>query len=83
MKKESIDIYICEYCGLKHLDESWMKLHEECCPKNPKNEPCGQCVNCIINPFTEEAKCAANMDMESIGGNVLCFKYIKGTPTIE
>ena len=75
MFKETIDLYICQYCGQKHQDENWMKLHEEICALNPKNQPCAMCENQILG-----VGCSKNMDMESIGGNVLCFFYKKGYP---
>ena len=75
MRKETIDIYICDFCGFKHPDEYFVKHHEEVCPKNPKNQPCSECENHILG-----IGCARGMDMDSIGGNVLCFYYKKGQP---
>ena len=75
MKKDTIEIYICDYCGLKHEDESWMKIHEEVCLKNPINKPCSECENHMIG-----AGCLAGINMDAVGGNVLCFRYKKGTP---
>lgn len=75
MKKETIDIFICDFCGHQTQDEAYMKLHEEICPLNPKNQPCSMCENQILG-----LGCSKGMDMENIGGNVLCFYYRKGYP---
>ena len=75
MKKETITLYECEFCGTKHEDEQWMKMHEELCPLNPKNQPCATCSKQILG-----MGCAHNMDMEKIGGKVKCFFYKEGIP---
>ena len=51
------------------------RLHEECCPKNPKNLPCSQCSNLIL-----VIGCSKSVNMDDIGGNVLCFFYKNGQP---
>ena len=76
MKKETIDIYICDFCGIRHESEDWMKLHEQVCTKNPINMPCSQCENQVIG-----FGCSKGMNCDAIGGNVLCFFYKKGNPT--
>ena len=75
MKKENIDIYICEFCGIKNESEDWMKLHEQVCIKNPINMPCSRCSNMIIN-----FGCSFGIDCDKIGGKVLCMKYSEGEP---
>ena len=75
MIKETIEVYVCQYCGAKHIDESFMGMHEEVCPKNPKNQPCSECENQILG-----VGCSKNVDMESICGNAICFCYKKGQP---
>ena len=51
-----------------------MRQHEEICPMNPKNQLCSMCENQILG-----LGCSKGMNMEDIGGNVLCFYYKKGT----
>ena len=75
MKKELREVYICEYCGCIMLSEEGMLTHELICLKNPINQPCSECENQIIG-----LGCSAGIDMESIGGKVACFKYMKGKP---
>lgn len=75
MKKEIIEIYVCDFCGIKHESEDWMKTHEEVCLKNPKNQPCSECENQLIG-----VGCMCGMNMDVIGGNVYCFRYKKGEP---
>lgn len=75
MTKETVEVFICDYCGQKHHNEKWMKMHEEICALNPKNQPCAMCKNQILG-----IGCSKGMDMESIGGNVLCFFYKEGYP---
>ena len=76
MEKETIEVYVCSHCKeTKHLNEQWMRQHEEICPMNPKNQPCSMCENQILG-----LGCSKGMNMEDIGGNVLCFHYRKGIP---
>ena len=75
MKKEIITIYKCEFCDTKHENEEWMRLHEELCPLNPKNQPCATCSMQILG-----MGCAHKIDMEKIGGKVKCFFYKEGIP---
>lgn len=75
MKKQVITIYECEFCGTKHEDEQWMKMHEEICPLNPKNQPCSTCAKQILG-----LGCAHGMDMDRISDNVKCFFYKQGIP---
>lgn len=75
MKKETITLYECEFCGTKHEDEEWMRLHEDVCPLNPKNQPCATCCMQILG-----VGCSHNMDMENIKDNVKCFFYKEGIP---
>ena len=85
MKPETLvtTVYVCEYCGLKLSNRSAMEYHESICPHNPANQPCSKCNNCLVNPFTGTARCGKNMDMDSVGGNVLCFCYRKGEPQMD
>lgn len=83
MKVTEVKTYTCEYCGLTLVNEEMMAFHEEICPENPQNQPCSKCSRCEINGFTGDAKCSKNMDMEGIGGKVLCFFYQKGQPEIH
>ena len=76
MKKEVITIYQCDFCDTKSENEDWMRLHEEICPLNPKNQPCATCKNQIL-----VYGCAKNMNMEIIGGNIKCFFYKEGLPS--
>ena len=76
MTRDTNDIFICDYCGFKHTDELFMKIHEDCCSENPNNHPCIKCENCEIG-LMGEATCKFDMDMDSIGGKVLCIKYKK------
>ena len=75
MEKITKVLFKCQYCGLEHEDENFMGTHEECCAKNPKNQPCITCANLILN-----MGCSKNVDMESVGGNSLCFCYKEGIP---
>lgn len=75
MHKETIEIYICQYCGFKHPDKGFMEKHEEVCLKNPTNQPCSECEHHILG-----IGCSKGMNMDSVGGNVLCFFYKKGQP---
>lgn len=75
MKEITKTVYQCEYCGHEDTREDFMKLHEECCPLNPKNQPCSQCINMILG-----FGCSKGMNVESVGGNVLCFFYSEGVP---
>ena len=75
MKKFEKVVYKCDYCGQEHENEEWMKMHEECCVLNPKNQPCAMCSNMILG-----MGCSKRMPMESIGGNILCFYYKNGIP---
>lgn len=75
MKKETVDIYICDFCGRMSEDKEFLRLHEECCPKNPKNQPCSECENLMLG-----IGCIKGMNMEDVGGNVICFHYKKGVP---
>lgn len=76
MEKEIIEVYVCSHCKeTKHPNEQWMRQHEEVCPMNPKNQPCSMCENQILG-----LGCSKGMNMENIGGNVLCFYYKKGYP---
>lgn len=75
MKRIEKIIYKCDYCGHEHGDEEWMKIHEECCALNPKNQPCSMCSNMILG-----MGCSKRVPMENIGGNVLCFYYKEGIP---
>lgn len=76
MRIEITNLYICEYCGTKHEDENWMKMHEDVCPLNPKNQPCSTCERLILG-----LGCSKKMDMEQIDGKkVKCFFYKKGIP---
>ena len=75
MNKETIELYICDYCKQKHTDVNWMEMHEEICPMNPKNQPCSKCENQILS-----IGCGKGMKMESVGGNVECFFYKEGYP---
>ena len=75
MKKEILTLYKCDFCGTKHEDEEWMKMHEELCPLNPKNQPCATCCMQILG-----LGCAHKIDMEKIGGKVKCFFYKEGIP---
>ena len=75
MKEKQITVYECEFCGSVHENEDWMKMHEELCPLNPKNQPCATCSMQILG-----IGCAHKMDMEKITGNVKCFFYKQGVP---
>ena len=76
MRKETKELYICDYCSASHEDEKWMQCHEEVCPLNPKNQPCSTCQNLILG-----LGCAKGMDMEVIDGKkVKCFFYKQGLP---
>ena len=75
MKSKNIKIFICDFCGFMSESEQVTKLHEECCPKNPKNLPCSQCSNLILG-----IGCSRGKNIDDVGGNVLCFFYTKGTP---
>ena len=76
MEKETIEVYVCSHCKeIKHPNEQWMRQHEEICPMNPKNQPCSMCENQILG-----LGCSKGVNMEDIGGNVLCFHYRKGYP---
>ena len=75
MEKIVKTFYKCQYCGYEHEDENFMLLHEECCALNPKNQPCAKCSNMILG-----IGCSKGMDMEEIGGNVLCFFHREGIP---
>lgn len=78
MKKEKITQYICDYCGTKHEDETWMLMHEELCPLNPKNQPCATCTNMVLG-----FGCSKNMNMELVDGvKVKCFFYNEGIPQL-
>ena len=75
MKKETIEIYKCQYCDTIHKNKDWMELHEKICPLNPENQPCSTCSNQVLG-----MGCSKGMNMETVGGNVLCFYYKKGYP---
>ena len=76
MKKENIDLFICDFCGQHSRDEFYMQLHEDICPLNPKNQPCSMCENLILG-----LGCSKGIAMESVDGKkVLCFFYKKGYP---
>lgn len=75
MKEITKTFFVCEFCGLEHEDKNFMTTHETCCIENPINQPCSKCANHIVG-----FGCRANMDMDAVGGKVLCFKYIKGEP---
>lgn len=75
MKEVIKRFVVCDYCGLELQDDNEMKIHEEVCPHNPKNQPCCNCSNQIIG-----IGCSKGCDMEAIGGNVLCFCYKEGKP---
>ena len=76
MVRKEVTLYICEYCGTKHEDEQWMKMHEEICPLNPKNQPCATCTNMILG-----IGCSKGIDVEAIDGKkVKCFFYKEGLP---
>lgn len=76
MEKETLEVFVCSYCKeTKHPNAEWIKKHEEICPMNPKNQPCSMCENQILG-----IGCELGMDMEAVGGNVLCFFYRKGYP---
>ena len=75
MEKITKIVYKCHYCGHESEDENFMLLHEDVCALNPKNQPCSMCSNMVLG-----MGCAKGMDIESIGGNVLCFLYKKGIP---
>lgn len=77
MKEINKTFFVCEFCGLEHEDKNFMTTHETCCIENPINQPCSKCANQIIG-----FGCKANMDMNAVGGKVLCFKYIKGEPRL-
>ena len=38
MTEKDVKIYICDFCGRMSEDKEFLKLHEECCPKNPKKK---------------------------------------------
>jgi hypothetical protein len=75
MKKETIEVYICDFCGIKHENEDWMKLHEQVCSKNPINMPCSKCEHQVIG-----FGCSKSINCDVISGNVKCFYYKKGEP---
>ena len=75
MTEKDVKIYICDFCGRMSEDKEFLRLHEECCPKNPKNQPCSTCSNQLLG-----MGCMRGMNMEDVGGNVLCFHYRRGTP---
>ena len=68
-------VYKCEYCGYEDEREDFMQIHEECCALNPKNQPCSTCTNMILG-----IGCSKKVDMEKVGGNVMCFFYKEGLP---
>ena len=76
MKKEIKEFYICDYCGAFHEDKNQMELHENICPKNPKNQPCSTCQNLILG-----MGCAKNINMDVVDNKkVKCFFYKEGLP---
>ena len=75
MKKFLQTRYKCDFCGEEHEDKAFMEFHEIICPLNPQNQPCSTCENQILH-----VGCIHGMDMETVGGNVLCFYYKKGYP---
>lgn len=75
MKKETITLYTCEFCGAQSTDEEEMVTHELICPLNPINQPCSTCKNQLIG-----YGCIKKMPMENIGGKVKCFFYEEGSP---
>ena len=85
MKSEivSMEIFTCEYCGLKLTDKHSMQYHESICPNNPRNQPCSTCNNCLVDPLQGIARCKHNIDINSVGGNILCFFFDKGSPKID
>lgn len=77
MKEITKTIYKCDFCDFEDERKELLQLHEECCAFNPKNQPCSTCSNMILG-----YGCSRGKDTESVGGNVLCFFYSKGTPQI-
>ena len=75
MKKELREVYECEFCGVKMLSEEDMVTHELLCFKNPINQPCSECENQVLG-----FGCSAGMNMDVMGGKVVCFRYKKGKP---
>ena len=75
MKTITRTLHKCDFCGFEDEREDFMKLHEECCALNPKNQPCSQCGNMILG-----VGCGRGMNIESVGGHVLCFYYNEGVP---
>jgi hypothetical protein len=70
-------VYRCDYCGLELESIDEMFKHEDICPHNPQNMPCSQCKNMIIG-----VGCKHKMDISKVGGNVFCFFYEEGVPSL-
>ena len=75
MTEKDVKIYICDFCGYMSEDKEFLRLHEECCPKNQKNQPCSICSNMIIG-----MGCSKNVNCDDICDNVKCFCFQEGTP---
>ena len=81
-EKVTLTVYTCEYCGAKSSIFEEMQYHESICPSNPTNQPCSTCSNCLVDPLINNAFCARGMDMNNVGGKILCFCYVEGQPQL-
>ena len=75
MKEINKIVFKCDFCGYEHELKNVVELHELCCPQNPINQPCSTCTNQVLG-----LGCSKSVDMNCVGGDVLCFHYKAGEP---